>query len=72
MALVASEGKGFGEDAVDYSGKTVATINLRVRRASHRQLLRLPFFAPAKGTVSLRSASGGKLVNVDGLLTARR
>lgn len=72
MALVASKGKGYGEITVGYNGKTVATIDLRARRASHRQLLRLPFFAPAKGTVSLRSASGGKFVNVDGLLTARR
>jgi hypothetical protein len=71
VAIVATTCQTCGSIRVSIGSHVLGTINLHASATHYQQLFVLPRYSLRSGTVSVRSTSSGKLVQIDGLVISR-
>ncbi|KAA1418840.1 hypothetical protein F0U44_10165 [Nocardioides humilatus] len=72
LGLLASVCPGCGSVVVKIGSTTIGSVSLDQPTSRNKQVLLLPAFAEKTGVLTLTSATSGKSIRIDGLVTIRR
>jgi len=71
VGIIATKCKGCGTVGVYVGKKLIGKINLAAKTTRKQQLILLPRFAYRTGMISIKVLTGGKTVQIDGLIACR-